>query len=185
MGDNLRVRILCEDRRTERFLRGVCRRFGLQVLDVVVAPSAGGAASAWVAANYPKQVRLLRSKKYQRNLGLIVHIDGDNRGVNGRKADLDGRLTSDQPALAARAPTEAIAVLVPTWCIETWLLHLSGIAQPPESDGLKRDPDTQYSAALHQLDSTLADSIRAAVAAWPGTTPPSLADGHGELQRVL
>ena len=91
----MRVRVLCEDRRAERFARALCAQHGVELLrdGVDVAPSNGGAA--WVLARYAKHVRLLRSKNYQRNLGLIVHIDGDNQGVTARKTALDARLVED------------------------------------------------------------------------------------------
>jgi hypothetical protein len=127
-------------------------------------------------------MRLHRSKNYQKNLALIVHIDGDDRGVTARKTELDSRLT--ESSLPARAPHERVALLVPTWCIETWMLHLAGIAQPPEDAKLKRDPDPQYRQAMRTLEEDGTAAIRAAVAAWPSTAVESLADGNIELGRV-
>lgn len=49
-----RVRIVCEDRLTERFLINVCQRQKVGVLHVDVAPSGKGAASAWVRRRYPE-----------------------------------------------------------------------------------------------------------------------------------
>jgi hypothetical protein len=183
MSDGVRVRILCEDRLSERFLRGLCKRFDLQVLDVAVAPSGHGAASNWVAKQYPKGVKLRRAQSHQRNLGLVVHVDGDNLGGAGRKALL-GRQLQEQN-LPPRGVEERIALLVPTWCIETWLLHLSGIAQPPETEKLKRDTDSDYQSALRALDDNVSGTIKAAVQSWPSEATASLTDGDCELKRIL
>ena len=48
-----RVRLVCEDRLTERFLSKVCQRQKIGVLHVDIAPSGKGAASAWVRTKVP------------------------------------------------------------------------------------------------------------------------------------
>ncbi len=78
MASEHRVHILCEDRLSERLLRRLCDAHHVRVLDVKLAPSSIGSASAWVKKQYPALVRLRRAKKHQQNLGLLVHIDGDN-----------------------------------------------------------------------------------------------------------
>jgi len=178
MSTSFRVWILCEDRRAERFLRELCERFNVRVLEVIPAPKK--CASAWVLAKYPELVRKRRSKKHQRNLGLLVHVDGDNVGVTARKAALDGRLV--QASLSKRLVDEPIALLVPTWCIETWLLHLSGYAETPESVPVKGNP--LYMNAVRRLGLDERQVLRNAVASWPANHVPSLIDGARESQRV-
>ena len=92
MASRYRVRILCEDRRSERFLRGLCKRFGVRILHVEVAPDSKGSASDWVLAKYAEAVGKRRSKNVQTTLGLLVHIDGDKHGFQARKAQMDDRL---------------------------------------------------------------------------------------------
>lgn len=186
MSNGFRVRILCEDRLTERFLRKLCERFGVHVLDVVIHPGPRGAASAWVSAQYPRLVQLRRSKKHQQNLGLLVHIDGDNVGLQARKVELDAKLCAFVPQLDRRRPNEPVAVFVPTWCIETWLLHLAGIAQPPETEKLKRGcvPDPAYRPALNELKADERSAIEKASRAWPGTSSSSLQDAATEARRI-
>ncbi len=181
----MRVRILCEDRLSERFLRRLCELNGIEVLDTEVAPKGGGSASQWVAVQYPRMVKQRRSQNFQTNLGVLVHIDGDQVGVQARKATLDGRLQAMN--LAPRGAAETVATLVPTWCTETWLLHLTGIAQPPETCQLKRGPDrATYQAALNQLEALGAAGHRQAAEAWSSLNPapPSLLDGRTEAARV-
>ena len=179
-----RVRILCEDRLSERFLRRLCEQHGVVVLDVTVSPKGRGSASDWVVGRYPDMVRQRRSKNFQTNLGLLVHIDGDNLGVQARKAALEAKLRESE--LPPREAAEAVATLVPTWCIETWLLYLAGIAQPAEDVQLKRDPDHGYRDALKQLESLGAVGIQQAAHAWRSLdpAPPSLVDGRAEAARV-
>ncbi|HEY3358892.1 MAG TPA: hypothetical protein VGQ83_36925 [Polyangia bacterium] len=130
-------------------------------------------------------MRQRRSKNYQRHLGLLVHIDGDDRGVEKRKAELDSRLQTAMPRpLPVRAPDEPVAVFVPTWCSETWLMHLTGLAQPPESAKLKRDPDPTYGEALDAVSADETGVVRRAVAAWPRSSPPSLDDAKSEARRI-
>src|SRR5678816_3410471 len=92
MANDRRVRLLCEDRRTDRFLRRLCKRFDVFVLESDVAPAGIGDASLWVRKRYAACVELLRARRHQRNLGLIVAIDGDNKGLDRRKAELAAEL---------------------------------------------------------------------------------------------
>lgn len=178
-----RVRILCEDRLSERFLRRLCEAHKMRVLDVQVAPVGKGAASAWVCANYPGLVKKSRSKNFQANLGFLVHVDGDNLGVAARKAEFDGRLAAAN--VAERGAGERIALLVPTWCIETWLLHLAALAAPPEDAKLKPVPDPAWRDALAKLEES-DSALGAAVTAWHSlaSAPPSLVDARVEAKRI-
>jgi hypothetical protein len=180
MSDGFRVRILCEDRRTERFLRGLCKRYGVEVVDVDIAPE--GCASAYVFKRYPAFAKQRRSKSFQRNLGLLVHVDGDDRGTARRKAELEASLRA--ASVDPRGEEEPVAVFVPTWCIETWLLHLAELSRPPETVQLKRCQDPAYLAALRRLGADERGAIRAAVAVWPSSDTPSLQDAQSEAPRV-
>lgn len=184
MNSAFRVRILCEDRRSERFLRGICAQHGLRVLSVDVAPFARGAASDWVLGRYADLVQRRRSKNFQQNLGLLVQVDGDSQGVQARKLALDARLSALQ--LPVRAADEPVAIVVPTWCIETWLLHLGDLAHPSESVKLKRDGDPAFRAALQRLDEDEARFVRLAVEKWKAFAPAplSLVDARVEVRRV-
>ena len=179
-----RVRIFCEDRRTERFLRRLCESHGIRVLDVEVAPAGEGAASDWVRARYAGVVKKRRSMNSQRQLGLLVHIDGDNVGVQQRKMELDAQLAG--AGVPLRGPEEPVALLIPTWCIETWLLQMTGLAQPPETARLKRGSDAAYGSALVRLAESEADFVRTAAAAWHTFAPAisSLLDAREEARRI-
>ena len=176
-----RVRLVCEDRMTERFLSRVCQRQKISVLHVDIAPSGKGAASAWVRRRYPDFVKLQRSKNYQRNLCLLVAIDGDNRGVSVRKLELAQELSSS--GAEAREPEEPIAVFVPTWSIETWLASLVDSRTHDEDRPLKEDSAVRH---FWQDEARKAQTINTASNNWRAglPLPPSLAEAYTEGERI-
>jgi hypothetical protein len=181
MPEGHRVRLLCEDRRTERFLRKLCKHFNVWVLESEVAPDGRGDASVWVRTRYASSVARLRSRRNQRNLGLIVAIDGDNRGVPARKEELAAELAAMR--VSPRADDEPIAIFVPTWSIETWLALLWGAENVTETEPLKNHRDFRN---LWEDGTAEATAISSAVEAWRGDVAPlpSLADGYEEATRV-
>lgn len=182
MPDARRIRILCEDRRTERFLRRLCQRYDIRVLEYIVAPSGKGDASRWVQQQYLTSVRQLRARNYQSNLGLLVTIDGDNKGVRARKDELAEELRSS--GVPPRQDTESIAIFVPTWSIETWLAFLIGAPGVTESQPLKQHAD--FRGHWEDEGPTEAATIASAAKAWRGVDEPlpSLADAYVEAERV-
>lgn len=181
MPNGKRIRILCEDRRTDRFLRRLCQRYKIRVLDSSVAPSGRGDASTWVKQQYPRTVRLHRSRNYQHNLGLLVAIDGDNQGVRARKQELADELSHSE--MLPRQDDEAIAIFVPTWSIETWLAFLVGAPGVTETQPLKEHTGFR---GLWEDGKTEAATISKAAEAWRGIDDPlpSLADAYVEAERV-
>lgn len=175
-----RVWILCEDRQTERFLRRLCERYGVQAT-VRPAPSGLGAAEAWVRNNYAEYVRKRRSKNFQTNLGLLIAIDGDNLGVTARLEQLDEQL--DLEGIPRRGSDEPVAIFVPTWSIETWLAHLHGTEGIDETKSLKEHGELR---ALWRDGASAAATCKTAAAAWKSTaTPlPSLRSAYEEAPRV-
>lgn len=175
-----RLEILCEDRRTERFVRQLCERFSIQPLTVIVAPSGKGDASDWVRQNYPACAARLRSKNFQKNRGLLVVIDGDNHGVAARKLELDQQLKNAE--LSPRGAEDPVAVFVPTWSIETWLYELCGLGPAVETHPLK--DAAPYRDCWADAKSEKA-SLQAAANAWRSipAPPPSLQDGYNEAER--
>jgi hypothetical protein len=176
-----RVRILCEDRLTERFLRRLCERFGVHVLESSVAPSGRGAASVWVKKQYPASVRALRARRHQQNLGLLIGIDGDNQGVQARERELAEELVAAQEP--PREPAEPIALFVPTWSIETWLAYLCVRGDPTEDRSLKSDAACRD---LWEDGKRASATIAQAVKAWRTEVVPlpSLAAAYQESNRL-
>ena len=174
--DRCRVRVWCEDPRQEQFVRELFRRFGFDRRSVRVkhAPDGRGSASQWVITRYSEEViRQARATRNQANLGFLVMVDGDNQGVVARKKTLCG--VPDQ-----RAPGERIAICVPTWSIETWLLWLCG------ETGIRED--TSYKRQVAEEDCRRL--VKEAVDAWESIrededeSVPSLAAARSEVIRL-
>ena len=182
---SFRLTILCEDRLTERFLRRLCERYHHQVQEVVVSPSGNGDASAWVKKQYAEQVKKRRSKNYQKQLGLLVCVDGDEVGCSARQQEMNQALQAAN--IERRTPEEPIAVLVPTWSIETWLAALCGKSDIVEDHSYK-DEAAYRSQARDLFGDGAKDSAtcRSAAEAWKATTAllPSLAEAYAEAKRV-
>lgn len=176
----LRVTVIVEDPRTERFSRELLCHLGFKRRNLyfMSAPRGQGAADAWVKQRYVEAVKNQRSRNYQGSLRLVAIVDGDSQGVKARKDGLDAALIAS--GQAARAQEEGIATPVPTWSIETWLLHLLDTAV---HEGASFKP--QFERAYNTSDGET-QAIRQAAAAWPGAdpAPASLIDGRAELERI-
>jgi len=170
-----RIDVLCEDRRTERFVTRLCERFAVRVLHVHIAPSGKGAAESWVRKQLPAHVKKLRSKNYQAQLGLWVVVDADKAGVTGRTSELHAELSAQAVDLSAVG--DRVAILIPAWSIETWLASLNGVEELSEETSYK-DPSglvhgDGLASALRGLwgREALATTVARAVAAWKQGEP--------------
>lgn len=167
-----RVRVLCEDGQHEAFARRLLEdvfHIHRNAIDVEKAPKGEGAASNWVVRRYCDSiVPLHRRTRNQRNLGFVIMVDGDNVGFKGRMAALQAE---------ERTPEDRIAILAPTWSIETWVLWLRN-EQVGESE--------QTKARLSSDDFRRA--LRDAITRWQAPPRegelPSLAQGRVELMRL-
>lgn len=133
MSRDVRVVILCEDDQHEKFVRAFLREYldwskrrERRFVEVKnVSRSVLGSAEKAVRQRYPDELQLYRiGCKKQSDLRLIVMIDGDREGVEARLHALNESCNSKNVSL--RKNSEKIAVLAPTWNIETWLACLKG-----------------------------------------------------------
>jgi hypothetical protein len=176
----LRGVVVTEDNRTERFFRYLLdslsfdkRRFRFKT-----APSGQGDAGAWVQAQYPSLVSLIRQKRQY--LCLVAVRDGDSDGLLARKTELDKALR--EAGLDSRSESERIATPVPTWSIETWLLALAGDATINEDESYKQLFEQRFRGNEGQ-------ALRNAALAWRTwadqvSSVPSLGDGKSEMSRI-
>ena len=130
--------------------------------------------------NYPTEVRVLRSKGYQKGLCLVAARDGDSAGVARRKQELVHQL--DEDGQKPRSPEERIATPVSTWSIETWLLALLGAEAVDESMSLKRRFEREYADEGHSIEKAARNWLETSD---HGSSVPSLADGREELNKIL
>ena len=118
--------LLCEDSQHETFARRFLEKAGWSTrrLRVEKAPKGRGSAVQFVRDRFPKELSAYRSNRNRVAQGLVVILDGDDRGVDGRCAELTAACESQ--GMSPRQVDEHIAIIVPTWNIETWLAYLSG-----------------------------------------------------------
>lgn len=138
MSRKVQLVLLCEDRQQEAFARRFLEKAGWSTrrLRVELGPPGRGSAEQFVRARFPKELRAYRVNRHRVAEALIVMVDGDNKGVGARIAELDRACQAD--GLEARQPDERVAIFVPTWCIETWIAYLSGLNVDESKDDYPR-----------------------------------------------
>ena len=139
--------------------------------------------NAGVLQSLGEEVDALRTQRHQKNLGLVVVIDADDKGLRGRVTEVLARIASDASG-GGRGDAERIALVVPAWEIENWYVHLCVPAERPIDEA----KDYKPTPAWRELAKDLGASARRAVDAWgpePGRVdPPSLSAARTELERV-
>ena len=105
----------------KRFLRG--DGWNLRDIRVEMSPHGRGSAEQFVRERFPKELQAVRAKGTER-VRLIVVVDGDDKGVAGRRASLDSACAAH--GVASAGDTDNVLICVPTWNIETWLAFLDG-----------------------------------------------------------
>ena len=118
---------------------------------------------------------------YQHNIGILVMIDADALGRDGRKRRLDTLLREAQ--LAERQPGERIAYVVPTLESENWYVHFCC----PEARPIDEARDYKESTEWRALRDDLGSAARQLAATWHPAAldePSSIRDARSELRRV-
>ena len=139
----IRLKILCEDAAQRAFAYALCERHGISRRDITMlaAPSGQGSGKNWVIKKYAAPsdglVRTTRSKNFQPQLGWLAIVDGDAEGAPMRLRELEEELR--RAGLQPRSASEPLAIFVPTWSIETWLLWLWGDDDVDEKASYKQD----------------------------------------------
>ena len=179
-----RIHLLCEDTNHERLLRKVLeKRFGIGPRQVFVdaAPRGEGDASKRVQNQFVGVLKDHRSKRSKSlpSHRVVVVIDGDKHGVDTRLKTLDSLLRdAKEPALSN---ADRVAVLVPTYSVETWLLWLSderdNVDEATDCKNRFRSVETSGKASVEKAATALA------MAADP-TDLPSIAKARVELKLV-
>jgi hypothetical protein len=146
-GSGVRFTVLVEDRPLERFVRECLYAMGVHHHEVSIVPYPAGRGSAkqWIDREYSIQVRNHR-RRGSENRALIVGTDADEQTVLQRVQRLARVL--QEAGREPRAPQERIALWVPRWNIETWLLSLSGreVDEAANYKGQAREVDIKAAA---------------------------------------
>lgn len=121
----IRVTVVVEDQRLERFCREVLIKLGFNSREIRVekSPAGRGSGKQWVDNAMAKEVKILRSKNYQ-SLAVVVGSDVDELSLDARVDQLGSALKS--AGLSDRSVDEKVVYWLPKWSIETWLLYLAG-----------------------------------------------------------
>lgn len=166
----LRLHVLCEDPLHRGFVEQLCERAGIgpRQRTLRIAPCSRGSAADFVLANFIESYQLWRAQSHDLRVGLLVVVDGDAHGLERRRRQLAERLaTAGEPTLAELEPR--VAVLVPTWHMETWIAWLCGHRPIDEATRYKSaDPSGR---AVGRMIEDGDYSVRKALAAW---TPPQV-----------
>jgi hypothetical protein len=178
MARRVQVVALFEDRAHEFLLRSLLRRLGFSPHDVDYQRCED---CNRVERRFVDEVRSLRSKNYQHNIGILVMIDADAYGHAGRKRRLDGLLR--EAGLAERRATDRIAYVVPALEGENWYVHFCC----PESRPIDETRDYKPSPEWRALRDDIGGAAGRLAAAWfPSLEdePAAIRDARVELQRV-
>ena len=106
--------------------RGIARGLGEAGAIVYVTGRTvqrGPTAEPGTIERVAREVDELRSRSYQKNIGLVVVVDADTQGYRGRVQELQEAIAT-RTSGGSRSPTERIAFVVPAYEIETWYVHL-------------------------------------------------------------
>ena len=174
----VRTVLLYEDQEQECFLRRLVKRLGLRPERFENCNNNAG-----VLQRLGREVDALRERSYQKNVGLVVMIDADNKGLQGRVTELLDRIGKDASG-GARKDGERIVLVVPAWEIESWYVHLCVPAARPIDEAKDYKPTPEW----RELTKDLGAAAKRAVEGWAPEPermdPPSLTAAHGELARL-
>jgi hypothetical protein len=184
-----RLHVLCEDDLHQRLVERLADRWsiGPRQRKIHAAPSALGSASDYVLAHYAGAVKGWRAESHDANVGLLVVIDGDERGVASRRQQLAQALRDAH--MDPITPSDPVAVVVPTWHIETWIAWLCG--HRPIDERTRYKHADAIGGAVGRLIRDGEYTPQRAADAWTPPAPdeathvPSLTDARGELHHRL
>lgn len=180
----LRGVVVVEDQRTQRFLMRLLAHLGFTGrFEYQIAPAGQGAAERWVLLRAIEEIAAQRARAHQR-LSVVVVRDGDNVGVAVRMEEVDQALVA--AGQAKRSIHERIALPVPTWSVETWLLHLLGEQQVDQNQRPPAGGAMWKQHYEHQFGAFEGQAAKQAAAKWPKspTGLPSLDQAVIELGRL-
>jgi len=145
MARNVQLVLLCEDTQQESFVRRFLKKSGwnMRRLRVEKAPRGGGSAEQFVREQFPEELRAYRAHRKRVAEALVVIIDGDEKGVQGRLQELDAACNAR--GVPVRSRNDKVMILVPTRSIETWLAYLDGntVNETAAYPKLPRESDCQ------------------------------------------
>jgi hypothetical protein len=128
MSRGVQLVLVCEDSQQEAFARRFLEQTGWEMRKIRVekAPLGKGSGEQFVRERYPIELDAHRSMIHRVNCRLIIMTDGDRYGFVERQKMLE--LSCTAQGVDVRTDEDRVALIIPTWNIETWLAYLSGDA---------------------------------------------------------
>lgn len=123
------VILLCEDQRTDRFVRRFLshRNFRARDIRTLQLPGQSQSGEQWVRQKYPEQLKAIRSRRKAVNAGrlfLFVVVDADRKSTQERQSQLDSECREQN--VPSREADEPVIIIIPRRNIETWFAYLDG-----------------------------------------------------------
>ena len=127
--------LLCEDKQQSTFVYRFLIEMGWRKNQIRIrsAKPGKGSAEQFVRNRFPKELNEHRARPSV-SRALMVMMDGDNRGISGRMAELADACTKAKTSPRTQKEQDVL-VFIPTWRIETWLAYL----ESETVDETKRD----------------------------------------------
>jgi hypothetical protein len=141
-------------------------------------PSGRGSGEQWVRKKYAEEVRDHRRRATRAEKALVVLIDTDTQTVVERQNQLRKELTAANSD--PRGDAERTAHLIPKWCIETWILCLTGGTVDEDADYRR---EKNIGPRIAKAAATFFDWSRPN-ATTPAHSIPSLTSAIPEIQRL-
>lgn len=132
-----RIVLLCEDRRTNTFVRKFLRgRFNKHDIETLPLPTEGtdGSGEQWVRQRLPKELQAIRNRD---GAVLVVVTDEDTAATRSRRTSLDRECI--ESGVAPRRSDDAVILAVPRRNIESWFWHLKSGGEVDESKDYKME----------------------------------------------
>ena len=179
MPRRVRCLLLCEDLEQEQFFRPILEK--LLKGPVRVEPRLPNGGIAFVLKQLPRCSKVLKRFPSETR-GLVVVVDGDDDGLEGRLKAVDAVLK--ESGLTPRSAERRLSVCVPSRTIETWDLWFLGTRDVDEK--------TDYKPLFRNRWRDDSNASRRASEAWfepvdgaaEAERLPALVHARSELQRL-
>ncbi len=114
--------VLCEDKQTQSFMRSFLKEAGVPKKRIICLPLPRvGSGKNYVLNSYPRELHLLRRKKFNRRV-LVICMDCD---VDNVKESVQLLIQSCEKAdVKPREDSETVFLVLPKRNIETWIVAI-------------------------------------------------------------
>ena len=141
--------ICCEDKQQECFARRFLKGLGWDYRQLFFRINSAGKGSGeqWVREKFAKELNIYHTKQW--TYAIIAIIDGDTKGVEGRITQFNN--ICREKRVPVRSNNDAVAIIVPTRNIETWIHYLNGETVDEETVYPKLKFESECQSAVDNL----------------------------------